>query len=77
LLAAIAETVYDIPFALSHLDHIYCYRASVHAVVSATPRQVGHAGAGNQCLGGCAAFINAGATYMYAFNDGDFPSGPG
>src|SRR5205823_561939 len=33
-LAAIAKTVYNVPFALPHLDHIDGYRASVYTIVS-------------------------------------------
>jgi hypothetical protein len=74
-LAAIAETVYNITFALAHFDHIDCYRPGVYAVVSAAPGEISHASAGNHRLGGCAAFINAGAPYMYSLNNGGSPSG--
>ena len=61
--------------ALPHLDHIHRYRPGVYTVVSAAPGQISHAGTGNHRLGGCAAFINAGTTYMYPLNNGSFPSG--
>src|SRR5581483_3746732 len=73
-LAAIAEAVHNIAFALAHFRHVDAYRPRMHAVVSAAPRQVSDARAGNHRLGGRTSLVNAGAANMHALDNSGLPS---
>src|SRR5260370_7877286 len=77
VLAARAEVVDDLALALAHPYHIHLHGAAgVHAIVGATPREIGHPRARHHRFGGRAALVDAGAADMRALDDGRFLAGP-
>src|SRR5664280_557603 len=68
-LAAIAKAVHDIALALPNTSHIDADVSGANAIISASPRQIRDAGAGDHGLRGSAPFIDAGAADMFAFDE--------
>src|SRR5438128_2310563 len=73
-LTATAEAIDNIALALPHNFHIDRDWPGLYAIVCPSTRQVSYATAGNHCFGRGAAFVDAGAPYMFAFDDGRLPS---
>src|ERR1035437_3442245 len=64
-LAAIAKAVDDIALALPHAFHVDADVAGMNAIISASPRQIRDAGAGDHGLRGSASLIDAGTADMF------------
>src|SRR5664280_1814869 len=68
-LAAIAKAVHDIALALPNTFHVDTDVSGANAIISASPRQIRDAGAGDHGLGGSASLIDAGTADMFAFDE--------
>src|SRR5258708_8064224 len=75
-LAAAAEAVDDVAFALPDALHVHANIASVNAVVRPTPSKIGDPRARDHRLGRCAAFIDARSSDVYALNQGSAKPSP-
>src|ERR1017187_1688424 len=68
-LAASAKAVHDIALALPDTLHVDADVSGVNTIISASPRQIRDAGAGDHGLRGSAPFIDAGAADMFALDE--------
>src|ERR1019366_4648704 len=68
-LAAIAKAVHDIALALPNTFHVDADVAGVNAIISASPRQISDAGAGDHGLSGSASHIYAGTADLFALDE--------
>ncbi len=69
-----ASALDDALFALAHGLQIDRNGASVDAVVSATPCQIGETCAGDHRFGGGTAHVDTGTAYVAALNERHFPA---
>jgi hypothetical protein len=75
-LAAAAEALHDLAFALSDLRHVYGDGAVLYPVVRRAAVEVGDLGAGDHGLGGGAALVYAGAPHVLALDERGLTPGP-
>src|ERR1035438_392683 len=68
-LAASAKAVHDIALALPDTLHVDADVSGANAIISASPRQIRDAGAGDHGLRGSAPFIDAGTADMFALDE--------
>src|SRR5215467_4418623 len=64
-----ARAIDDTLFAVAHSLQIDRYGASVDAVLSAAPYQIGHTCTGDHGFGGGTAHVDTGTTYVVALNE--------
>jgi len=69
-----ASALDDALFAFAYGLHIDRSRASVYAVVSATPCQIGDACAGDHRFCGSTAYVDTGTAQVAALNERHFPA---
>src|SRR6267154_801699 len=67
-LASAAKQIHNVPFAFADAKHVHANGPGVNAIVGATAREVRNAAARDHCFRRCAAFVDAGAADMLAFN---------
>ena len=74
-LTTITEVINDGSLAQSHFGFVDCHRASIHAIIGGTARQISDSGTRNHGLARCTAFIYAGSTDVLPLDEGGIASG--